>query len=367
MAISNGFDNTRVLQALGSRLGWRNGTASPYNIVATLNTISSSGRYFNDGSFYEGCTIEHLYDCGSKHADAAAFNTWLANKRNANVLAAVNTVFSAPQTVEHGLLFDKWYNSQLVPVPNEGKFVGIKLKVAEGDYTVQVNSLQLLFDGAATFTLYLYNDLVNQPLWSKEVTTQANTQVMTTDLLDGDEHDLLLSYISSHVKGGTYYLGYYQDDLGSVHALDYSYPQRHWYHCLSACSFEAAANDDTTAFSREHVSLSTKTYGLNLDMTVYRDYTEVIVRQPHLFDELLGLMMAVNVVELVQTGTRSNMQQRLAEDKMAQMSRDLNAETTAQYPFAPGLKSKIKRETERVRNAFFPKPQVTITTPQVCR
>src|SRR5690606_23986088 len=174
MAISNGFDNTRVLAALGSRLGWRNGSASPYNVVTTPNTTSQSGRYYNDGSFYEGCTIENLYDCGPKHADAAAFNTWLANKSTANVLAAVNTVFSAAQTVEHGLLYDKWYNSTLTAIPNTGRFVGIQLQPAAGDYSVQVNSLQLLFDGVVSLTLYLYSELKAEPLWSKEVTTEAN-------------------------------------------------------------------------------------------------------------------------------------------------------------------------------------------------
>src|SRR5690606_23456599 len=155
------------------------------------------------------------------------------------------------------------------------------LQPAAGDYSVQVNSLQLLVDGVVSLTLYLYSELKAEPLWSKEVTTEANSQVLATDLLSAEDKDLELSYLNGDVKGGTYYLGYYQEELGSVHALDYT-PNRHSYHCVNAQAFEATVNGDATDFDRRQISLTSKTYGLNLDMTVYRDYTEVIVRQPHL-------------------------------------------------------------------------------------
>lgn len=369
MAISNGFDNTRVLAALSTRLGWRNGQSSPYNGVATPNTASKSGRYFNDGSFYEGSTIENLYDCGPKHADATAFNTWLTQKREAVTLAAVQAVFNQPQTVEHGLLFNKWYNSQLVPVPNEGKFVGIKLKVADGNYTAQVTSLQLLFDGAATFTLYLFNDLKAAPLWSKEVTTEAYNQVNITDLAFGDNAELTLSYRSANVKGGNYFLGYFQSELGDVQALDFNVNDDKCLHIVGADPFVRDAIS-STEFARtasdKPASVNSRTYGLNLDITVYKDHTEAICRQPHLFDELLGLMMAVNVVELVQVTRRVKGDIVVQQDKMAQLNRDLNAEQTEMAPISPGLKAKVRNEIKRVRDAFFPKQGIIVTTPSVC-
>jgi hypothetical protein len=66
-------------------------------------------------------------------------------------------------------------------------------------------------------------------------------------------------------------------------------------------------------------------------------------------------MMAANVMDIVINSTRSNRSERIGDDKVNMMYRELNNVTTDENPTESGVKSKIRSEIKRVRAAFYPK------------
>ena len=181
----------------------------------------------------------------------------------------------------------------------------------------------------------------------------ANTQTVVN--IDS----LVLSYLGGANKGGIFYLGYDQTALGSVQAIDEQCTYNRG-RCFGWQYFETA---NSTSLS-EYGLVST-TFGLNADISTFKDHTNAIVKKAALFDELIGLQMAAQAVETILYSTRSNKDERILKEGMgAQMAfMDLNgAAPITDSPTTVGLVKRIAREEQRVRDSFRPKSELTTQT-----
>jgi len=349
MAISNGFDEVLVLAAASSRIGFRNGVGD-YNIVDTSNQTSDSGRYYQD--FHKAVTLANLKQT-QENAEVtdADFNVFLANERKAVVNAAINGVFSKPMELDKPrMLFDRMPSTEYRTEANSRKFVGYKIRIAKGFYAARINTATFFFNGVATFNLYLFQDGKIAPIKTKSVTTVAN-EVTVVDLSD---------WTVRAVTTSQFYVGYFQEDLGSIEALDVPKENEQ---CFKIIGYESisAAPAGSTNFDRTLLSYSANTYGLNLEISTYHDYTNELVKNIHLFDNLFGLQMAIKVIEQIQYNNRTNKDERDSLANAQMMDRDLNMSSQAfpETPFTAGLKEQYNRELARVYRTFFPKPEMT--------
>lgn len=342
---TNGYNIDDVLPML-RRIGWINPTKTGYNIVDSDNQASLCNRWYNDNSFHAFCNIEYLYDTQPDETISdAEFNDYLELQRDSIISKSLNAVFDTPQFVESGMLYDKVDNSELSTVANEGKFVGIRFKLSKKDYFMNILTATLFFDGNVSFTLYLYNEFIGKvEEWN--VSALANKQVVV-QIFEA------IQYCSDTVKGGNWFLGYFQDDLGSVKALKYT-ECWHEFKTFDATSISSEVTGVET-FNMQNYSYTYDGFGLNAEISVDIDQTQLIRRNRHLFDNLQGLMMAANVMDIVINSTRSNRSERIGDDKVNMMYRELNNVTTDENPTESGLKSKIRSEIKRVRQAFYPK------------
>jgi hypothetical protein len=350
---TNGIDAARVLTAL-ARVGWDQPTESGYPVLTSANTTSISGRKYNGGAYHSALTIQNIKDCQPNPLISDAdFNTFLSNRRDEMLLSMLNIVFGNTQYLDSGLLFEK-SGKDLHTVGNSNGFVGVQIKMSQGDYSARIDNAELLFDGNATFKLYLYHDKKGK-LQEKEVTVTANT--MITEAIGWE-----LSYRNASIKGGTYFVGYFQSDLGDVKAIDYDYCSN-GYITFGSANFIAPKTGALT-FDFENISTGTTMYGLNLEMSGYRDMTQQIVQNAHAFDELQGLMMAANVIDLIINSDRITSNQRIAEASLHKWRLDLkgykdpNTET-----YYPGLEQRIAKEAKRVAASFQQKKKTIVTSP----
>ncbi len=354
MAVTNGFDETAVLGAYLQRIGFKQPTESGYPLLTVASTTTNSGRYYNTGAFHAALTVQNIYDC---QPDAAIsdtdFNTLLADMKRDVILSMLNMVFASQQLIDSGLLYHECGQSALVPVANNGKFAGLAFELQGTDVAAMLNNVQLLFDGAVSFNLYLYNDLKGK-IATIPVTTEAN--VLTVQPLGN-----VLNYISGTVKGGKWFLGYSQNDLGSVRALRYSNGTK-LFPCMRAQSFESelAGTDD---FNRRVYGTTRDMYGLNVEASVYCDLTNKIVQNVHLFDELQGLMMAARTIELVLSSSRISGSERIGKESLSQWYADLKGYTNPQTgDFRTGLEHRIGKQVKEIRKAFNNCPAVQNVT-----
>jgi hypothetical protein len=354
--VTNGFDILRVNGAMEGRLGWLQPTLPGSPSINDGNRGSKSGRYYNDGSFHATLTIDKIKSTQENASISDDdFNALLARLDQAATMRCLNAVFNRPQLVEHSLLYERASNIQNVLIPNSGNFCGYRIKIAKGDWAVQLNSVSLYFNKVATFKLYLFNDLVASPVAEKQVTTQANSQVIV-DL------DWIVSYASSANSGGLFYIGYFQDDLGDARALDEQLNIWEDTKIFGAYPFQSPRISGSLNFNRTNPSVVFKTYGLNLEVSSYKDYTRNIVQNAHLFDNARGLSMAIRVMEEIKYSSRTNAIERQGKEAIdtADLNLDLNlAAPSENLPFVAGLKAQLLQELSRISRNFFPKAQAS--------
>lgn len=343
MAYSNGYDLAKVLPALRKRLGWKTDTT-----LNADNETSNSGRYFDDGGFHAVVNVPNIKAVVATPADWDAYFT---AKQDTAIIKSLQSVFNKQEFFEQTYLYENTDDGLDQLIANSGKAVGWKIKMPKRfDVTVKINSLQLYFDGAATFNVRLYKQGSTTALKTQSVTTVASTK--TTVALT----DWFLNYAESPV----YYIVYFQDDLGSVKAI-----QEQSYE-IETCMFDADSfitETTGTNFNRVEISETSLPYGVNMKVSSFRDFTEHIVNQPFLFDELIGLTMAQMVIEDVLYSTESAAKERILKEQMQSVG--LRVDLTGVLPVENtskihGLHQRIAAEVKRVADSFYRKPKAQV-------
>lgn len=347
MAYTNGFDQVKVLDALKGRIGWRQQENIP--ALNSTNSESASGRKFQD--FHPATDLITLKDTQvDREITDDAFNTFLEDLTKSLVMKCLTSVFNKVEAIDQILLFDRYlFNDQ--PIANAGNFVGVRFKPA-GDYSIQINRITLMFDEAAEFNLYLFHDAKADPIWQQTVQSSANDAVeITPDDLP------VLNRILNEYKSGYFYLGYFQDDIGSARALWEQSIRWNVAKCFGY-QFVQARKTAVERFDKRNVAHTSQTFGLNMEVTSFRDHTAPIVRNAALFDNVIGLSMASYCIEQSIHSTRSNATERITKETANQLYIDNNqAFATQEAPVVPGLKSQINKEYKRLQETFFPTPK----------
>lgn len=349
---SNGYDVDKVLTAVMNRRRWRQPTRSDFTIVLTSPNIWAAGDT-NSPVFEAEHKIVTPYNLWIVQDDpsitSANFNLLLQNMQRDVVLKCLNSVFSRKEILEKKLLFERFGRQDYLN-PNEGRFVGVRITPAKAfDKSVQIDNVALKFNQDITFNLYLFHD--SQPLVSLKtypVTAKANEQTIVSI---GD----IISYSGVTNKSGSYYLGYFQDDLGSTQAINEIVQRFNPMYNFGVMPVELPALPGHKIDANQ-ISFTIKTHGFNVQLSAFRDFTQSIIDNAYLFDNLIGLQMAADVIELIQNTTRTNKDQRITVELTKMLYSDLNLSmTTEESPFAVGLKSRIAKEQCRVRYEFYPK------------
>lgn len=343
MAYSNGYDQSAVVTALATRLGFRQPVGGP--TLTDPVKQSDSGRYFQD--FHALVTVDNIKSTMEQSgATDSDLSTYLTTLKSACIMRTLNGVFNGPDIIQQVRLFTRrGYNDQLVA--NTGFFVGYEIDVAKkSDAAVQIDSVYFFMNGARTFVFYLFKDGKQTPEWSQSVTSAQN-EIVQVDLTD------------KILKQGKYYLGYFQDDLGIVQAYQEQIEQWSATYIFNARPVQMKGLGGTT-FDRNNRQYPFPPFGFNADISSFKDHTDQIKKKAAQFDELIGLSMAYMILEQSIYATRSNGTERILKDGVSQMGAQLDLNGAAPISDSPkiaGLKTRIDREIKKVREAFYPKPQ----------
>lgn len=344
--ISSGF--------LGS-VGFRQPFNPDFAIVDATNLTSNSQLYYQDGSSF--VTIENIKDCQNYPSISNAdFNTYLTRMQNQSALKVCQKVIAGQSSfIQDANLYpyEKSFSNTIEP---NSKFVGFKVEPYTFNSTKisKVKWIELSFDSAATFYLYLFNS--NDPgnyVKRVEVTTAANKSVVV------NVNDWFFADDDNH-KGGYYYLGYFEDDLAGAKALkkDYELSDNQvvskYYYIVPVTVDHSGGVLDVTSHDEK-----SDTYGLNIGISVYTDYTERIISNKSLFYQALQYQMAEEVLNLIRTSIRSNITQRLSKENINSVLLELYGNREAGIE---GIDGKLKREIDSIKKALFYKPLIIKST-----
>jgi hypothetical protein len=342
--ITNGFNPSLVIEALGTEVLWKS------------QGTSTSGRYFQD--FHPICNEEIVTLLANNVTD---YPTFLTELTNSVVLECVNSVYNKSQLIDSSrlcfnrsdvMLVTQPVNNQVPPV-----FAGLKLQLAHGDYGIKLSNLMLFFTEDVTFNMYLYNDMNFPPLYTIRVTAKAYQQVIVPL-----QNDRVLNYLTPSMnKGGIWYFGYYQADLGTAKAIYYPVTFN-LYHPVSVWSFSAPTYIDPlgqTNFRRNVVGANNLTYGLNLEIATMVDATNNIVSNPSLWDNMIGYKMACKIIQLCMFSYRTNGVQNAVQSLggLEELNTQLNGKPYSREfgtPKITGLIEQVKEAANTVKEGFQP-------------
>jgi hypothetical protein len=321
---------------------------------------TTSGRFYE--YFHPLCTLANLRLVQANMAlSDADFQTMLSDLEQGVIMSLLNGVFNEPQMLESTLIFDRQLRND-IPYTNYGNFVGYRIYVAPGEYAAQISRASFMFNGNTSFNLYLFQDMKKNPLYTIPITVVGGDETYV------DLPDWILNYTGPMAQGGVFYLGYFQNDLGSVLALDQFVNRWNESLAFGYTAFEAVQPDPSVYdFVRIQVPYTYRTYGMNLEIQTYKDFTNRVIKNASLFDEAIGLTMACIVLGYEAYSTRSNSTERITKEMAMQIYGEINnsGEASDINPYVAGLKQQIKREIGRIHRNFFGDKRIQTTRPPI--
>lgn len=336
MSYSNGYNLTTVLAELAGRLAWR----TDDTLGEALKT-SKSGRYFDDGSFHAVVNVPNIKSVVPSQTD---WNAYFTQKGESVIARSLQKVFIQPEFKEQVLAFSA-YDEEIETEETSGRAVGLKINLAEVfDIAVQVKSLVLYFDADATFNVYLFKHGNKTAVKTEEVTTLAGDRT-TVDLTD---------WFLNYKTAETWYIVFFEADLAGAKPIR-ECTCRNSASYFGVIPFYTSTNG--TVLNRVDLTYPSEPIGINAHISSFRDFSDNIIKQGYLFDELIGLNMAYAVIEDILYSTNSNNRERILKEQATELGLSLDLKGAAPISESPkikGLLQRIDAEAERIRKSFYP-------------
>ncbi len=345
MSLSNIMRLSAVLPVLTPRLGWTIPTEAGYGFVDCDNNKSTTGMYFDDDIVHPAVSIKNIMDTQKDPKlidDPVKANKYLRQITNSVWISVLEDIFTEPQTIENAVLYKRYDNTEKRIEKNSGKYRGLFFDICEGDFSVIINSVVLMFDKDVQFKLNLFHEDAGK-IHSWTVNCKANKP---TKLNLGQ----LLSSEPSYSLGGKYFLAYDETDLNGANPVRIESYQ-HEYTIVNVGTFEAKRLGEYD-FEMQNYSEVFDMVGINADITCAYDLTNSVLQNAHVLDKLVKLTMASKVIDIIINSPRSNATERITRELMNKYNSENNLVTTSEMPYMSGLKSEIKKELEKVRKSF---------------
>jgi hypothetical protein len=312
------FNISTLKTALTGYIGFRNPDDTTIGSIATALRSSVSGQYMDDVSPL--LRTDNLWYAAPEET---TFSTWLLNKYNASIVKLFNRLAtekklsgSTKSIFDNLPLFD---GAGLISdqITKSGRLVGIAIA------TNKINNIQLVINQVG---LQLTTAQTGLPiyLWHSSSVGTCDSKVLVTSGTDSFTWNKLdfeldyMSYAKNIDSGGTWYIGYFENDLAgnAIHkrydffsgpcigCANSSYLNitrfNLWstYFKASPFSVDASKLSGTNLPSIKDMTYDiTNNYGLNLAITVRPDITDIITSNLSIITYPLGLQFANDMLE----------------------------------------------------------------------
>ncbi len=351
---------TDIQTGLLNLWGWRQNRNTSEFTISTSLTASSSGQFYQDAhplmtldniksispdfeaDVYADWAVDTQYRVGDRvtantnhyialsdnigqdpEATPAvwdrfdAFSEWLEQKTKASILKAIRSFWdekmmakTARNILESKTLFHGTgrITDTITPGTN---FVGFEIVPIRADgVTTKIEKIGLQFTQAEEMTLYLMHSSQTDPVKTVTLQRTKNGSMQWFDLTDW-----YLPYVSEDIDaGGSWYLVYDETLLNGAEAVN---KDKDWSKrpCTSCNSREYS---DYLAWSKylevhpfkisgvtgvptmwdvsNNLYTSTKNYGINLQVSIECDVTDLIIKQKTAFQSIIGLQVAADMM-----------------------------------------------------------------------
>ena len=332
-------------------VGWRASTISGVPTLAAGNIATSSGMYYQD--FSSLVTVQNIFKIqGDSVITDDNFNAFLTNLTNAAFVKVLNAIFQNDDYIENRVLYP-FENTWTETIDNDTSFVGYEINPNNRrDLIITLNNVFASFSADETVKLLLFHSSKKEPIDSKELSVLELTDVDTS-----------LSWNLSNFKysGGKFYVGYLRSGL-TTKAINRDWNSANVKSCFNMFKIQPISVngwDSETLFDVDDVEYESDTYGLNFDITSWKDYTNIILRNKNKFVNCLGLQVAADVLDLIIKSTRSNrIEREIGDSAFIELEGFINPD----LPRTLGINKRLITEIARIKKTFIELPSIQIGT-----
>ena len=336
--------------------GWRVPTLATIPTLDASNKATKFGEYFDSVS--KIVTLDNIYNCmENKDLTELQWNAMLKQMQEDAILRVVKSIFNDDGIIENRNLFN--FESALnAKIANATDFVGYEIELVKCmDIKAAINSIITSFDGVGAVKILVFHSSQQAPVYTEEITTQTDSDLYTvpTSLMDLDPNTY---------QGGKWYIGYLRSGL-TVQAYDRDYEDANIQTVFNVVKFEAIKfpNHDTeTLPDVTTLEYTDESYGLNFNVSTYEDFTKIILNSARNLNTAILLQMAEIVLEMIINSNRENANKNnLRNVASVELTADIAGDNSLP---GGGIRYKLTKEIERLKEQYFPKSYGIKTTIQ---
>lgn len=357
------FQADKIATNLVGIVGFKQPYNPAYAILDVDNLASTSGLYVNDNSYAK---IEYIKDNQDyKDISDEDFNILLKDLQKSSIVSVCNQVFNEYDFVDRNVLYKYALNKVNTEVLPDG-FIGYKIEVSNDKNTaVTINRVILEFQGIGDLTLLLYNTGKIEPIATKEVTIASDSQIEVLNWILNN---------SETTYKGDYYIGYISTGL-TVAPYKRDWNMSNIMSTFKEVSIESILVDGHNGldlFDLNLVDGLSQNVGLNLDISVYDDYTDFITNNSFLFAKAISLDLTIKCLQMYVASLRSNSNERKAQELYQKIMIEIEGSKGSDSVISVvGLREKVlgeisllKQEVKKMRIGFLKTRQVLVHTMQ---
>lgn len=332
-------------------VGFRQPFNPTYAILDAENVISRSGYFVTDNPFVK---IEQLKESQDyRDISDADFNEYLKRIQHASIVNVSNQVFNKFSYLDRNLLFTNPNNRVNQSVLEDG-FVGYRIEVAkEQNIAFEIKRVLLDFDTLGDFKLLLFNTAKVEPIFSQDISITSKTQQVELNWKvdnSGDTYkgDYYLGYIKSATTPIPFERGYENSD--SLTSFRHLYIEE----------VQVKGHSTETLFNLTLEEGLSHDIGVNPDIVVYEDFTDLIMQNEMLFGRAIYLDMCISILREYSNSLRSNGTERKAEEQAMRILAEIEGQQgvgvltiTGLRPLLIGEINKISEEIDKLKEGYF--------------
>lgn len=343
--------NKNKIDTLYGIVGLR-GSDNPLYQILDANNLASTSGYFVDDNPY--CKIE-LYKDNQDFKDVSDldFNTNVKRLQESSISSVCDAVFSDSDYIDRQVLYRNAQNkteTETLPVG----FIGYKIIPNETkSLAFSITRDILSFNGTGNITLMIFNSAKKAVVFSEVVTITSDHQVVELDWTLDDTDGLYK---------GEYYYGYNTSGLTvQPFKRDYNNSSVKSY-ITDLCVEDIFVKDHNTniLFDLTTIEGNSLTTGLNPDITVYEDYTDLILNNKKLFARAVLLDMQIKMISVNVASIRSNRNSRMGSSTAGLILQSIDGadepgavKVTGLRPMMLGEIKRLTKKIQALRDGYF--------------
>jgi hypothetical protein len=343
--------NRSKIDTLYGIVGFRQPDNPEYQILDANNLTSRSSRYVNDNPY---CKVE-IFKENQDYATIsdAEFNEKLKELQEASISSVCDSVFNESDYIDRNLLYrfaQNKVNTETLP----NGFIGYKISVSDKkSVAFCIKRVLLDFAGTGNVDILLFNSAKKDYVFKQTVNITSDHQEVQLDWVLND---------TDSIYKGEYYIGYNTTGL-TVQPYKRDYNNSNVKSCLTHLEIEdiiVNGHNSETLFDLTSPSGNSQATGLNFDITVYDDYTDLILNNEKLFAYAILLETQIRMISVNLASIRSNATQRQSQEMTIRMIQEIEGQegdgVVRVVGLRPRLYSKIKSirdEIKKLKEGYF--------------